>query len=165
MRKSSDDKILWQNFNNDISLQTERLLFRCSVSGDNRDMLPTSQNRHVSLANIATAFLSERKSSSRRTSSGRRKKRLAMHEKKGSGSRNTSSFSTGLNDIFGQRLSSENMESNIAAIFMTNISGTGANNKHRTTVVSELVAFSAHLPETFQIQMSFWSHVPHVKQR
>ncbi|CAF0870362.1 unnamed protein product [Adineta ricciae] len=101
---------------------------------DNRDLSSTSQNRHVSLANIATAFLSERKSSSRRTSSGRRKKRLTMRDKKGSGSRNASSFSTGLNDLFGQRLSSENMESNIAAIFMTNVSGTGANNKHRSTV-------------------------------
>ncbi|CAF0902573.1 unnamed protein product [Adineta ricciae] len=117
MRKSSDDKI------------------RAGI--DNRDLSSTSQNRHVSLANIATAFLSERKSSSRRTSSGRRKKRLTMHDKKGSGSRNTSSFSTGLNDLFGQRLSSENMESNIAAIFMTNISGTGANNKHRSTVLSQ----------------------------
>ncbi|UJR28134.1 hypothetical protein I4U23_009391 [Adineta vaga] len=114
--------------------------FRSTYSGtsaDSRDLPSTPQNRHVSLANIATAFLTERKSSARRLSSGRRKKRLANQEKKSSNSRLQSSFPNGLNDLFGQRLSSENMEHNIAAMFMTTSSGAGANNKHRATLLSQ----------------------------
>lgn len=105
------------------------------------DIIPSPQNRHVSLANIATAFLSERKSSSRRHSSGRRKKRLNLQEKKSSTSRPQSSFSTGVDDLFGQRSSSGNMESSIVAMFMTSSSSTttNANNKHRNTLVRRTV--------------------------
>ncbi|CAF1236733.1 unnamed protein product, partial [Didymodactylos carnosus] len=41
----------------------------------------SSSNRHVSLANIASAFITERKSSSRRQS-GRRKKRLTVKSRR-----------------------------------------------------------------------------------
>ncbi len=93
-----------------------------------------TQNRHVSLANIATAFLSERKSSSRRTSSGRRKNRSTIKGKRVSNPRYQSPFSGGA-DILGQRVSLETMEGGMATIFMTTAGVTGANNKHRTTTV------------------------------
>lgn len=100
--------------------------------------LPAStHHRHVSLANIATAFLSERKSSSRRQPSARRKKRLTISEKKASHQRRQSSYSNGSGSAVGQRLSAEKMENGIATILMVNSGAVGGNNKHRTTLVSQ----------------------------
>jgi hypothetical protein len=88
------------------------------------------------LANIATAFLSERKSSSsRRQSSGRRQKRLTAKENKPSKSGHRSSAT---NNMLGQRSSSGTMAGGFAAIFMTNGNATGANNKHRVTLVIKI---------------------------
>ena len=91
----------------------------------------------MSLANIATAFLSERKSSSRRQPSARRKKRLTINEKKASHPRRQSSYSNGSGSAAGQRLSAEKMENGIATILMVNSGAVGGNNKHRTTMVSQ----------------------------
>ncbi len=108
------------------------MFFYFRTIGKNSNLPPTTQHRHVSLANIATAFLTERKSSSsRRQSSNRRKKRLTIQEKKSSNLRRQ----TNTNDaILGQRISLENMDGGIAAIFMSNLSSTNPNNKHRTMV-------------------------------
>lgn len=94
-----------------------------------------SQNRHVSLANIATAFLSERKSSSRRQTSGRRKKRLTLTEKKSGSLRGQSNFANPTEVMLAQRLSGEKMETSIATILMVNGNANGGNNKHRTAMV------------------------------
>ena len=91
-------------------------------------MPTTSQHRHVSLANIATAFLTERKSSSRRHSTRRRKKRLTIQEKRTSNSRHSNDTS------HGQRISLDANEGGMA-VFMTTLNGNNANNKHRTTLV------------------------------
>ena len=109
------------------------LYFR--TSGGSGDPPTLTQNRHVSLANIATAFLSERKSSARRQSSGRRKKRSTIKGKRASNPRYHSPFSGGADGILGQRISLETMEGGIATIFMTNAGGTGSNGKHRTNTV------------------------------
>jgi len=104
------------------------IIFHFRTIGRNGDLSSSSHHRHVSLANIATAFLTERKSSSRRQSSNRRKKRLTIQEKKTSKSKHQTNTA---DDILGQRISLENMDGNIAAIFMTNLSSTNPNNKHR----------------------------------
>jgi len=103
--------------------------------GGSGDPPPVTHHRHVSLANIATAFLSERKSSSRRQSTNRRKKRLTIQEKKTANSRHQTNTT---NDILGQRISLENMEGGIAAIFMMNLNSANANNKNRTAIVRKL---------------------------
>ena len=110
------------------------LAFRTSTA-TGADRPPNTQHRHVSLANIATAFLSERKSSSRRQPSSRRKKRMTI-EKKKSHSRRQSTYSSGTETVIGQRLSGDKMENSIATILMVNSGAVGGNNKHRTTMVS-----------------------------
>jgi hypothetical protein len=115
-----------------MHLKTLFFLFYFRASADPPS---TNQHRHVSLANIATAFLSERKSSSRRQSSGRRKKRSTIKGKKTSNPRYKSGFSTTTDGIKGQRISLENMDGGIATIFMTSMAATGANNKHRSATV------------------------------
>jgi len=110
-----------------------------SAGAGSGDLPSLPENRHVSLANIATAFLSERKSSStRRQSSGRRQKRLTVKENKPSKSRHQSSFSSATNDILGQQSSSGATAGRFSAIFMTNVNATGANNKHRVTLVIKI---------------------------
>jgi hypothetical protein len=109
-----------------------------TIGGSGGDPPPVTNHRHVSLANIATAFLTERKSSSRRQSSNRRKKRLTIQEKKTANSRHQSNTA---NDILGQRISLENMEGGIAAIFMMNLNSANANNKNRTTMVRIIKIF------------------------
>ncbi len=110
-----------------------------SAGAGSGDLPSLPENRHVSLANIATAFLSERKSSSsRRQSSGRRQKRLTVKENKPSKSRHQSTFPSATNDILGQQSSSGAMAGGFAAIFMTNGNATGANNKHRVTLVIKI---------------------------
>lgn len=99
--------------------------------GRNGDVPPSAHHRHVSLANIATAFLSERKSSSRRQSSNRRKKRLTIKGKRASNSGRQANTN---DDLLGQRISLENMDGGIAAIFMSSLSSTNPNNKRRTMV-------------------------------
>jgi len=90
------------------------------------DIPEPTYTRHVSLANIATAFLSERKSSSRRQSGNRRKKRLTIREK---------ASPKPSNERISPRISLETRDNGIATLFMTNMSLTNPTNKHRTTIV------------------------------
>ncbi|CAF0807710.1 unnamed protein product [Adineta steineri] len=95
--------------------------FIFSTSAGSHDPPPISHNRHVSLANIATAFLTERKSSSLRHGSGRRKNRSTIKEKKKTSQlRHQSSCPKAVDTLLGQRLSSENGENGISTIFMIN---------------------------------------------
>jgi hypothetical protein len=90
-----------------------------------------TQNRQVSLANIATAFLTDRKSSSHRQSSVPRKKRLTnkgLHKRQ-------SSYTTAADEILAQRLSADNMEGGIATFFANNGIPTNGDNTHRSTMV------------------------------
>ncbi len=107
--------------------------FLYRTSAESSDLSAGTQNRRVSLANIATAFLTERKSSSRRQSSTRRKKRLTA---KGSQILNNtnrqSSYTTAADEILGQRLSKENMDGGIATLFVLN-----GDNKHRSITVKK----------------------------
>lgn len=108
------------------------LLHRNSAgSGDPPAGIP---NRQVSLANIATAFLSERKSSSRRQSSTRRKKRLGTKGGSGSSASRHSSYATTADDILSQRFSAEEIPCGIATILVSTTNN--ADSKHRTTAVS-----------------------------
>ncbi len=106
------------------------------TSGGSGDPPAGTQNRQVSLANIATAFLSERKSSSRRQSSIRRKKRLTTKGPKTSNTSRQSSFITAADEILGQRLSTENMEGGTSTLFIPN-----GDNKHRSTTVRKKEQF------------------------
>jgi hypothetical protein len=107
--------------------------FFCSIRtiGGSGDPPSGSQNRHVSLANIASAFLSERKSSSHRQSSARRQKRLTVKRRKSSYPKRQSNYPTAADEILGQRLSTEIMDEGIATIFASN-----SDNKHRSTTVN-----------------------------
>ncbi|CAF1376092.1 unnamed protein product, partial [Rotaria sordida] len=104
------------------------------------DSPPTTTFRHVSLANIATAFLSERKTS-RRHSSGYRKKRLTSKDKSTSNSKHQSNYSNTTNNVIGQRLLTQNTEDGLATVFMVNFSTTSTNNKHRTNLVIKIIIF------------------------
>jgi hypothetical protein len=105
------------------------------ASGGSGDQTSAVQHRHVSLANIATAFLSERKSSSRRQNSGRRKKRLTIKGKRTSNPKRLSNYPNAADDTIGQRFSLETMEGGFATMLMTNGGTTSVNNKHRATMV------------------------------
>ena len=129
------------------------LVIFSSSTGNGSDAPMPSQHRHVSLANIATAFLSERKSSSRRQTSARRKKRLALSEKKSGSIRRQSNFGNPTDVMLAQRLSGEKGEGGIATILMVNGSANGGNNKHRTTMVSNV--------SVFQSSLAFRSPFPH----
>jgi hypothetical protein len=110
-------------------------IFFCSLRtiGGSGDPPPGTQNRHVSLANIATAFLTERKSSSHRQSSARRKKRLTINGRTSStNSARQSNYPTAADEILGQRSSSEIMDGGIPTIFVLN-----TDNKHRSTTVKK----------------------------
>lgn len=104
----------------------------CRNHGGSGDPPAGTQNRHASLANIATAFLSERKSSSRRQSSTRRKKRLTTKGTQGPNISRQSSYTTAADEILGQRSSAENMDGGIATLF-----GSTGDNKHRSTTVKK----------------------------
>jgi hypothetical protein len=112
-------------------MHLKTFLFYFRIIEGSGDVPPTTQNRHVSLANIATAFLTERKSSSRRHSINRRKKRATI-QKRTSNPRHQNNTS---NDILGQRISLDTMDGGIATIFMASMSSTNPNNKHRTALV------------------------------
>jgi hypothetical protein len=104
-------------------------------SGGNGDPSSGTHNRNVSLANIATAFLTERKSSSIRQSSIRRKKRLTSKGPQSPTVQRQSSYITAADEILGQRISTETMEGGLATLFVP-INGTiNGDNKHRSTVV------------------------------
>lgn len=111
----------------------EKTLFSLYLrtTGKSRDSYPVASHRHVSLANIATAFLSERKTSSRRQNSVRRKKRLTIKDKRTSNTRIQSNVT---NNILEQRLSGHNMDNGIVTIFMTTANA-ASNNKHRANLV------------------------------
>lgn len=114
------------------------------TSGKSRDSPPTAQNRHVSLANIATAFLTERKTSSRRQTSGRRKKRLTIKESQASNGRRSTNYSSATtSSVFINPMSMQSVGGSISTIFMTHTSSTaGVNNKHRTTLVMKICFFN-----------------------
>ncbi len=111
----------------------------CRTSGGSGDPPAGAPNRQVSLANIATAFLSERKSSSRRPSSTRRKKkRLATKgNNQGSNTSRHSSYTTAADEILNQRLSGENMDAGagIATLIVPNTTTINVDNKHRPKTV------------------------------
>ena len=110
-------------------------------SGGSGDTPEGTQNRQVSLANIATAFLSERKSSARRQSSIRRKKRMTTKGVQGSNTTRQSSYATAADEILGRRLSTENMDVGIATLFLPNGATNNGDNKHRSTTVNEKKEF------------------------
>ena len=97
--------------------------------------MTTTQHRQVSLANIATAFLTERKSTTRRQSNTRMKKRLTNKDRKTSASKYQSNYQNGNKNVIGQRSSLQNMQDGIASIFVNNTNATHVNKKHRTTAV------------------------------
>ena len=110
--------------------------FRASTDNGTDTSSPT-RNRHVSLANIATAFLTERKSSSRRQTSARRKKRLTVKEKR-SDSRGSVICSGATNGgTLAQKHSGNTMDNGIATIMTLTGAPTAGNNKHHTTMVSK----------------------------
>ena len=140
---TGDQKLTHEERDPSTSLKDRQILliisfchwYSSSSTGNGNDAPMPSQHRHVSLANIATAFLSERKSSSRRQTSGRRKKRLTPSEKKSGSIRRQSNFGNPADVMLAQRLSGEKVEGGIATILMVNGSANGGNNKHRTTMV------------------------------
>lgn len=109
------------------------MLFR--TSGGSVNVTPDIHNGHVSLANIATAFLSERKSSSRRQNSVRRKTRLTIKGKQTSNASRQSSYTTTTDEMLDQRLSGENMDSGITTLFVPSGPVTNGDNKHQSKVV------------------------------
>jgi hypothetical protein len=111
------------------------LLSRYRTSGGNGDPPAGAPNRQVSLANIATAFLTERKSSSRRPSSTRRKKRLATKVIQGSNTNRHSNYITAADEILNQRLSGDNMDVGIATLLVPNTTTINVDNKHRSKTV------------------------------
>ncbi|CAF1235415.1 unnamed protein product [Adineta steineri] len=109
-------------------------LFLFRTSGGSIDRSSIVQNRHVSLANIATAFISERKSSSRRQSSAPRKKRLTKKGQQISTKKRSSIYSSGTDEILDHRSSLEIMQGGISTIFPHSDTTTSADNKHRSAV-------------------------------
>jgi hypothetical protein len=112
------------------------VFFSFRTSGGSCDQSISSQNRQVSLANIATAFLSERKSSAQRQSSARRKRLTNKGQTSLSTSRH-SSYATTADDILSQRLSSENMEGGISTLFVLNSATTNGDNINRSNTVKK----------------------------
>ena len=110
-------------------------LFLRRTSGGSGDPPSGTANRQVSLANIATAFLSERKFSPRRQSSTRRKKRLTTKSVQGSTSSRHSSYATTTDDILAQRPSIDDTQNGTATLFVPTVVTTNAENKHRSTTV------------------------------
>ncbi|CAF0724156.1 unnamed protein product [Adineta ricciae] len=107
------------------------------TSGGSIDPSSGISNRPVSLANIATAFLSERKTSARRSSSGPRKQRLASKGQSISISKRQSSYTTTTDEILGGRRSSvDNMNDVIATLFSSHNGPTNSDNKHRSNAMS-----------------------------
>ncbi|CAF2823904.1 unnamed protein product [Rotaria sp. Silwood2] len=94
-------------------------------------------NGHVSLANIATAFLSERKSSSRRQNSIRRKTRLTIKGQQTSNVRRQSTYPTATDEILDTRLSAENMDAGITTLFVPTNAITNGDNKHQSKMVKD----------------------------
>ncbi|CAF0889791.1 unnamed protein product [Rotaria sp. Silwood1] len=105
---------------------------RVRTSGGSCNVPQDIQNGHVSLANIATAFLSERKSSSRRQNSIRRKTRLTVKGQQISNVRRQSSYPTVTDEIKDQRLSSDNMDVGISTLFVPTSAITNGDNKHQS---------------------------------
>jgi hypothetical protein len=103
-------------------------LFLYRTNAGNNESSADIPNRQVSLANIATAFLTERKSSSHRQSTIRRKKRLTN---KGAQTPNP----TAADEILGPRLSADNMEVGIGTLFVPHVTTNNGDNKHRSSTV------------------------------
>ncbi|CAF3418468.1 unnamed protein product [Rotaria sp. Silwood1] len=108
------------------------MFFPFRTSGGSCNVPQDIQNGHVSLANIATAFLSERKSSSRRQNSIRRKTRLTVKGQQISNVRRQSSYPTVTDEIKDQRLSSDNMDVGISTLFVPTSAITNGDNKHQS---------------------------------
>ena len=81
------------------------------------------------MANIATAFLSDRRSTINRQGSGYRKKRLTGNNRTRSDSRQKSSYPNANDNILEQRLSTPNMQSGISTLY------TNKTTTNRTTEV------------------------------
>jgi hypothetical protein len=109
------------------------IVLSSSATGTTSDRPDVNHHRHVSLANIATAFLSERKNSSRRQTSIRRKKRVVNNERRTS--RRQSNYSGASEKNIGQRVSMDRMNSVVAATLVVNSVAVGGNSKNRTTTV------------------------------
>ncbi|CAF4499647.1 unnamed protein product, partial [Rotaria socialis] len=109
------------------------------TSGKARDSSSITSHRNVSLANIATAFLSERKTSSRRQSSNRRKQRLTVTDKQNNDSRLSTNCANTNNPGLGQQFTVQNTDGGITTIFMAHTSTANANNKHRTNAVIKIM--------------------------
>lgn len=123
-------------------------------SGTNCERNVGNQNRHVSLANIATAFLSERKSSSRHHPSVRRKKRFTAVERNSLSPRNSSNCHNSNDGNCLQQLSVEKVENGIATIIVPKV-GSNNNGKRRGTCVSH--NFKS-IRELHSISNSMFSH-------
>ncbi|CAF1082398.1 unnamed protein product [Adineta ricciae] len=108
------------------------------TSGGSIDPSSGITNRPVSLANIATAFLSERKTSARRSSGGPRKQRLTSKGQSTSISKRQSSYTTTTTDeiLGGRRSSVDNMNDVIATLFSSHNGPTNSDNKHRSNAMS-----------------------------
>ncbi|CAF1928579.1 unnamed protein product [Rotaria magnacalcarata] len=118
-----------------MHFKNSQFAFTLRTSGKAGDSSPITSHRHVSLANIATAFLSERKTSSRRQSSNRRKQRLTTKDNQNQDSRLSTNCANTNNPGLGQQLTVQNTDGEITTIFMARTSTANANNKHRTNVV------------------------------
>ncbi|CAF3933657.1 unnamed protein product [Rotaria magnacalcarata] len=95
-----------------------RIVRHVRTSSGSGNAPPDVQNGHVSLANIATAFLIERKCSSRRQTSVRRKTRLTIQGRSPSIARRQSNHPTGTDEVIEQQLPGENMDGGISTLFV-----------------------------------------------
>ena len=106
------------------------------TNGRNSDSPSGIPNRQVSLANIATAFLTERKSSSRRQSSIRRKKRFTSKSGHSINISRQSSYTTNADDPLVQRFSTETMPTTTTTMLLVpNNSLAIPENKPRSSTV------------------------------
>ncbi|CAF3806153.1 unnamed protein product [Rotaria sordida] len=115
-----------------------RSVRRVRTSGGSCNVPQDIQNGHVSLANIATAFLSERKSSARRQNSVRRKTRLTIKGQHPSNAKRQSSYTTTTDEILDQRLSAENMDAGITTLFVPTNAVTNGDNKRPSKLILDV---------------------------
>ncbi|CAF3391835.1 unnamed protein product [Rotaria socialis] len=107
------------------------------TSGGSGNAPPDVQNGHVSLANIATAFLTERKSSSRRQTSVRRKTHLTIKGRSSSNAQRQSNYPTGVDELLEQRLSGENMDGSISTLFVPTSGIINSDGKQQSKLVKK----------------------------
>lgn len=113
------------------------LLFR--TSGGTSNPTPDTQNGHISLANIATEFLSERKSSSRRQNSIRRKIRGTITGKPTLNAQRPSSNVTSVDETVDQKVVSNNVDVGITTLIVPTITVNNSDNKHQSKMVNIFV--------------------------